>query len=71
MLACGLRNFYPVQINSEGLDEDLVSKEETDESRLQEGGNPTTEEAEPKGLEHDKREDGGEVEQLDQMASIL
>lgn len=60
-----------MQINSEGLDEDLVSKEETDDSRLQEGDNPTTEEAEPEGLESDKREDGGEVEQLDQMASIL
>lgn len=60
-----------MQINSEGLDEDLVSKEETDDSRLQEGGNPAAEEAEPERPQSDKREEGGEVEQLDQMASIL
>ncbi|XP_026540675.1 transcription factor 25 [Notechis scutatus] len=56
-------------INTEGLDEDLVSKEETDDSRLQEGGNPTTEEAEPELPESDKRGEGGEVEQLDQMST--
>lgn len=60
-----------MQINSEGLDEDLVSKEEADDSQLLEGGNPAAEEAEPEGPESDKREKGGEVEQLDQMASIL
>ncbi|KAG8144244.1 putative Transcription factor 25 protein [Naja naja] len=44
-------------INTEGLDEDLVSKEENDDSRLQEGGNPTTEEAKPEWPESDKREE--------------
>ncbi|XP_070617855.1 ribosome quality control complex subunit TCF25 [Erythrolamprus reginae] len=56
-------------INNEGLDEDLVPKEETEDYRLQGGGNPTTEEAEPDQPESDKREEGGEVEQLDQMST--
>ncbi|XP_039186809.1 transcription factor 25 [Crotalus tigris] len=56
-------------INSEGLDEDLVSKEETDDSRLQERDNPAAEEAEPERPQSDKWEEG-EVEQLDQMTTV-
>ncbi|XP_063169216.1 ribosome quality control complex subunit TCF25 [Candoia aspera] len=55
-------------INSEGLDEDLASKEDVDDSWLQEGGDPMAKEDDPGGLKSDRREEGGEAEQPDQMS---